>query len=81
MVKDKMSVTDSVTVEKKTEEPAPEPKKPAPAAKSSRKFEGADLVPSNWHLTPTEKGVEGFNTITNNKFEGSVKEFNSLLKG
>jgi hypothetical protein len=44
-------------------------------------FSTADRIPANWNITPTEDGIEAFNSTTGSRFEGSITDFNAKLKG
>lgn len=41
----------------------------------------AYLMPANWHLKEVEEGVyEGYNNSTMDTFEGSMADFNAMLR-
>ena len=44
---------------------------------------GPNYVPSNWHIRPAEGEdmIEAVNTVTGQRFEGSIAEFNENLRG
>ena len=44
-------------------------------------FGAADRIPANWYITPTEDGIEAFNSTTGNRFVGTISDFNAKLKG
>lgn len=40
----------------------------------------ADLVPSNWTILGSAEGITAQNTVTNNTFEGTIKDFCKRFK-
>jgi hypothetical protein len=45
-------------------------------------FKGSERIPSTWYIKATGKDtIEAVNSSTNRRFEGTVKEFNSKLRG
>jgi hypothetical protein len=40
-----------------------------------------DRRPANWSINPKGEGIEAFNSLSGESFEGSMKEFNSKLRG
>jgi len=40
-----------------------------------------DKTPSNWTLIELEEGIFARNSLTNEKFTGSILEFNKCLRG
>ena len=63
----KVQVTDTVAA--KTETP------------KATKFQGNELIPALWTITPTEDGIIATNSTTGSKFEGTIAEFNAKLRG
>ena len=47
----------------------------------TEKFNNVERIPSNWTIKSSDKGITAYNNITRKMFEGSVKEFNRLLRG
>ena len=47
---------------------------------SSKPLHTADRVPSNWDIRAVEDGIEAVNTVTNLVFEGTIAEFNKMIK-
>jgi hypothetical protein len=57
--------------------------KPQPAPKKTEKvkFEGNELIPSNWSIKATDSDlIECYCTATAKKFVGTHKEFNEKLR-
>ena len=44
-------------------------------------FSDADRIPANWTITPTEEGIEAFNSNTGSRFSGPISDFNAKLRG
>jgi len=44
-------------------------------------FSGSDRIPALWNIAPTEEGIEAFNSTTQNRFVGTIADFNAKLKG
>lgn len=40
-----------------------------------------DKIPANWVITPTETGIEAYSNQTRETFNGSLAEFNKMLRG
>ena len=47
---------------------------------SFKQLHNADRVPSNWDIKAVEGGIEAVNMVTNLVFEGTIAEFNKMLK-
>jgi len=46
-------------------------------------FQGPETIPANWVITPTadDSVIHARNSVTNNEFEGTRKEFSELIRG
>lgn len=49
-------------------------------APSFKPLHNADRVPSNWDIKAVEGGIEAVNMVTNLVFEGTIAEFNKMIK-
>ncbi len=47
---------------------------------SFKPLHNADRVPSNWDIKAVESGIEAVNMVTNLVFEGTIAEFNKMIK-
>ena len=59
------------------------PPTPGPSPTVVNVRSGPNYVPSNWHIRPAEGEdmIEAVNTVTGQRFEGSIAEFNENLRG
>jgi len=44
-------------------------------------FTGNDRIPALWNIMPTEDDIEATNSTTQNRFVGTIADFNAKLKG
>ena len=45
------------------------------------KFQGNELIPALWTITPTGSGIIATNSTAGSTFEGTIAEFNAKLRG
>jgi len=37
--------------------------------------------PCNWNIVATKEGIEAINSVSNETFKGTIKEFNKRMRG